>query len=98
MLRKAQSQGVVVAPNGSSCRSDLPMSVASRGRSRKSGTGRPAPRGRDGMTAQTAATELPELEFAAGLPGFPESKRFALTRWADADGPYRVLVDLDNPD
>ncbi len=50
------------------------------------------------MTAATAATDLPELVFPSGLPGFPGSTRFALTRWGTAEGPYRVLVDLDDPE
>jgi flagellar assembly factor FliW len=44
------------------------------------------------------ATDIPELHFRAGLPGFPESRRFALVRWGANEGPYSVLVDLDDTD
>ena len=44
------------------------------------------------------ATDIPELHFRAGLPGFPESRRFALVRWGANEGPYSVLVDLDETD
>lgn len=38
---------------------------------------------------------IPSIVFAAGLPGFPNSREFALVRWA-AEGPFSVLVDLAN--
>ncbi len=54
------------------------------------------------MTSSTvleasAPLDVPEVRFAAGLPGFPGPRRFALVRWGAADGPYSVLVDLDAP-
>ena len=42
-------------------------------------------------------TDVPELIFRNGLPGFPGERRFALVRW-NGDGPYSLLVDLDDPD
>jgi flagellar assembly factor FliW len=42
--------------------------------------------------------ELPELTFPAGLPGFPELRRFALAQWGDEDSPYSTLVALDDPE
>ena len=42
--------------------------------------------------------DVPELVFSQGLPGFPGPRRFALMRWGAADGPYSLLVDLDDPD
>ncbi|MGB8650449.1 MAG: flagellar assembly protein FliW [Mycobacteriales bacterium] len=48
-------------------------------------------------TLPTAAVDVPELHFAHGLPGFPGARRFALVRWG-AEGPYSLMVDLDNPD
>lgn len=42
-------------------------------------------------------TEVPELAFPAGLPGFPELHRFALQQWGDADSPYSLLLSLDEP-
>lgn len=45
-----------------------------------------------------AAADLPELTFPTGLPGFPGERRFALVRWGAFEGPYSLMVDLDNPD
>lgn len=42
-------------------------------------------------------TQLPELTFASGLPGFVESTRFTLTPWGPMDGPSYVLRDVDDP-
>lgn len=42
-------------------------------------------------------TPVPELYFSEGLPGFPDSRRFALVQWGD-DGPFSVMVDLDDDD
>ena len=44
------------------------------------------------------SADIPELHFRAGLPGFPGERRFALVRWGANEGPYSVLVDLDDPD
>ena len=40
--------------------------------------------------------DLPELEFALGLPGFPDAHRFVLVRWGD-EGPFSVLKSLEDP-
>lgn len=43
-------------------------------------------------------TDLPELHFAAGLPGFPHAHRFALVRWGGDDedgGDLTILTSLD---
>ncbi len=45
-----------------------------------------------------AAADVPELVFASGLPGFPGERRFALVRWGAFEGPYSLMVDLDDPD
>jgi flagellar assembly factor FliW len=45
-----------------------------------------------------AAVDVPELVFASGLPGFPGERRFALVRWGAFEGPYSLMVDLENPD
>lgn len=42
------------------------------------------------------ATDLPELRFDAGLPGFPQARRFVLVRLGDADSPFSVLRSLDD--
>ena len=44
-------------------------------------------------------TEIPELVFGAGLPGFPDAHRFALVRFdEDGDAPFAILRCLDTPD
>lgn len=45
-----------------------------------------------------AAVDVPELIFATGLPGFPGERRFALVRWGAFEGPYSLMVDLENPE
>jgi flagellar assembly factor FliW len=44
------------------------------------------------------SADIPELHFRAGLPGFAGERRFALVRWGANEGPYSVLVDLDDTD
>ncbi len=41
---------------------------------------------------------IPELEFCAGLPGFPEARRFVLVRLGEADSPFSILRSLDEPE
>jgi flagellar assembly factor FliW len=41
--------------------------------------------------------DVPELYFSNGLPGFPGERRFALVRWGAFEGPYSLMVDLDDP-
>jgi flagellar assembly factor FliW len=41
--------------------------------------------------------EIPELLFAAGIPGFPEAKRFTLVWWGDETSPFSILASLDEP-
>lgn len=52
-------------------------------------------------TAQAVDTKLetgiPAVAFSSGLPGFPGARSFALVRWGASEGPYSVLVDLDDP-
>lgn len=50
------------------------------------------------VPAATAAADVPELVFASGLPGFPGERRFALVRWGAFEGPYSLMVDLDDND
>ena len=47
------------------------------------------------MTDQTDQ-ELPELNFASGLPGFPDARRFVLVRIGDELSPFSVLRSLDD--
>lgn len=48
-------------------------------------------------TLPVAPVDVPELRFANGLPGFPGERRFALVRWGAFEGPYSLMVDLDDP-
>lgn len=61
---------------------------------------RPASRtGQQQRTVSIPPTDdLPELTFAAGLPGFPRARRFALVRWGGDDSPFSLLRCLDDPD
>lgn len=45
-------------------------------------------------TAWPSTTSV--LRFDAGLPGFPEARRFTLLRWGDEDSPFSVLQSLDD--
>ena len=49
-------------------------------------------------TLPVAPVDVPELRFAHGLPGFPGERRFALVRWGAFEGPYSLMVDLDDND
>jgi flagellar assembly factor FliW len=44
-----------------------------------------------------APVDVPELRFAHGLPGSPGERRFGLVRWGAFEGPYSLMVDLDDP-
>lgn len=48
-------------------------------------------------TAEAGVVDLPEINFPHGLPGFPESTRFALVQWG-ADPLFAVMVDLGQPE
>jgi flagellar assembly factor FliW len=48
-----------------------------------------------GGDAASTGTELPELHFASGLPGFPDVRRFVLVRLGDEASPFSVLRSLD---
>jgi flagellar assembly factor FliW len=48
------------------------------------------------MTGGPAGTEVPELHFAGGLPGFPDVRRFVLVRLGDESSPFSVLRSLDD--
>lgn len=44
------------------------------------------------------SAELPQLHFRSGLPGFPGERDFALVCWGGGDGPYSVMVDINEPE
>jgi flagellar assembly factor FliW len=48
--------------------------------------------------ATLPATTPPLLHFAAGLPGFPDLRRFALVRWGDEGGPLSLLRSVERPE
>jgi flagellar assembly factor FliW len=48
-------------------------------------------------TLPVGPVDVPELAFPHGLPGFPGPRRFGLVRWGAFEGPYSLMVDLDDP-
>ena len=44
------------------------------------------------------ATDVPEIRFKGGLPGFPQHERFALVQWGEPDSPFSLLQSLDIDD
>ena len=42
--------------------------------------------------------DTPVIEMPAGLPGFPDGRRFVLVEWGDAGSPFSVLRSLDHTD
>ena len=49
------------------------------------------------MTDIATETDLdvPTLNFAAGIPGFPEVRQFALVWWDEDDGTFSILTSLE---
>jgi flagellar assembly factor FliW len=43
-------------------------------------------------------TDVAEIWFPAGLPGFPDSHRFHLEQWGGGDSPFMLLTSLDEAD
>jgi len=41
-------------------------------------------------------SEVPQLHFGGGLPGFPDARRFVLVRLGDELSPFSVLRSLDD--
>jgi len=48
------------------------------------------------MSDLAVETELPELNFAGGLPGFPDARRFVLVRLGDETSPFSILRSIDD--
>ena len=48
------------------------------------------------MSDVAVETEIPELHFAAGLPGFPDVRRFVLVRLGDETSPFSMLRSIDD--
>lgn len=40
--------------------------------------------------------ETPVLEMAAGMPGFPDARRFVLIEWGESGSPFSLLRSLDH--
>ncbi|HZR14038.1 MAG TPA: flagellar assembly protein FliW [Acidimicrobiia bacterium] len=49
-------------------------------------------------TLDETRTAAPQLHFAAGIPAFPDARRFELRSWGDPDGPFSVMQSLDDAD
>ncbi len=43
-------------------------------------------------------TDLVEIYFAAGLPGFPHAHHYLLTGWGGPDSPFMMMTSVDDPD
>jgi flagellar assembly factor FliW len=43
-------------------------------------------------------TDTVEINFVAGLPGFPEAHRFQLTTWGPAGSPFSMMTSCDGLD
>jgi flagellar assembly factor FliW len=50
------------------------------------------------MLETQAATDVVEITFAAGLPGFPNAHRFELAPWGPAGSPFLILTSSDDPE
>lgn len=48
------------------------------------------------MSDVALETEVPELHFAGGLPGFPDARRFVLVRLGDETSPFSLLRSIDD--
>jgi flagellar assembly factor FliW len=46
----------------------------------------------------TTETELVEIHFAAGIPGFPNARRFSLEPWGGPESPFMMMSSIDDPD
>lgn len=44
------------------------------------------------------ATDVPEIRFRGGLPGFPGRERFTLVQWGEEGSPFSLLRSLDDED
>src|SRR5215831_17082922 len=50
------------------------------------------------MLETQAATDVVEINFPAGLPGFPSAHRFELAPWGPAGSPFMMLSSSDDPE
>jgi flagellar assembly factor FliW len=50
------------------------------------------------MLETQSATDLVQVTFPAGLPGFPNAHRFELAPWGPAGSPFLLLSSSDDPE
>jgi flagellar assembly factor FliW len=50
------------------------------------------------MLETQSATDLVQITFPAGLPGFPNAHSFELAPWGPAGSPFLLLTSSDEPD
>jgi len=50
------------------------------------------------MLETETTTDVVEINFPAGLPGFPNAHRFELAPWGPAGSPFMLLSSVDDPD
>ena len=50
------------------------------------------------MLETETTTDVVEINFPAGLPGFPNAHRFELAPWGPAGSPFLLLSSVDDPD
>jgi flagellar assembly factor FliW len=50
------------------------------------------------MLEISTATDVAEITFPAGLPGFPHAHGFQLAPWGPAGSPFLLLSSIDDPD
>ena len=50
------------------------------------------------MLETHTATDVAEITFPAGLPGFPHAHRFELAPWGPAGSPFLLLSSTEDPD
>jgi flagellar assembly factor FliW len=50
------------------------------------------------MLETHTATDVVQITFAAGLPGFPNAHRFELAPWGPAGSPFLLLSSSDDPE
>ena len=50
------------------------------------------------MLETHTSTDVVEITFPAGLPGFPHAHRFELAPWGPAGSPFMLLSSTDDPD
>jgi flagellar assembly factor FliW len=45
-----------------------------------------------------ATAECVEITFPAGLPGFPDARRFRIEPWGPGETPFVLMTSVDDPD